>query len=136
MADLLRESLRFAQKTAMHAQAQDRTDAIAEDVSAHRPEDLPYLRAQAGGLMGYSVAALPTRPSLAIRNEEYVWAVRARLLLPLFNPGDRDALPTSDERLCRGCTKPADVIHGWHMFTCSSKQGSTPSFMPASYVSR
>jgi hypothetical protein len=120
LADLLRESLRFAQKTAMHAQAQGRADAIAEDVSAHRPEDLPYLRAQAGGLMGYSVAALPTRPSLAIRNEEYVWAVRARLLLPLFNPGDRDALPASDERLCRGCTKPADVIHGWHMFTCSS----------------
>ena len=82
-----------------------RADAIAEDVSAHRPEDLPYLRAQAGGLMGYSVAALPTRPSLMIRNPDYVWAVRARLLLPLFNPGDRDALPASDERLCRGCTK-------------------------------
>jgi hypothetical protein len=121
-ADIIREPVRYAQKLAMHAQAQGRADAIAEAVSAHRPEDLPYLRAQAGGLMGYAVAALPTSPSLVICDREYEWAVRARLLLPLFNPGDRDALPAADERLCRGpgCRKPTDPIHGWHMFTCSS----------------
>ena len=70
--------------------------------------------------MGYAVAALPTTHSLEIRNDEFAYAVRARLLLPLFNPGDRDALPADDERTCRGCNKPTDAVHGWHMFTCKT----------------